>query len=119
MSGRGTLTLPNGHVQSGDFRDGQIWRGAWVDENGGVLGGEKGRMWFIDLSIPLHCGALKLRYVYHNLAGWRSGSFYGGRDTCGRTLDLPDVAQYPARQLLEDGACRRRLRSYIFSFVNH
>jgi hypothetical protein len=30
MTGRGTLSLPNGHQQSGEFREGVIWRGAWM-----------------------------------------------------------------------------------------
>ena len=39
MDGRGTLSLPNGHTQSGEFREGKIWRGAWMDAEGSLLGG--------------------------------------------------------------------------------
>jgi hypothetical protein len=87
MSGRGTLTLPNGHVQSGDFRDGQIWRGTWVDENGGVLGGES--CGSLKMFIPLYCGALMLPFVRHNLRqdgaldhSMAAGTHAAGRWTC-------------------------------------
>ena len=76
MTGRGELTMQGSdggaHVQSGEFRDGKIWGGAWVDDNGGILG------------------------------GWRSGIFYPGRDTAGQPLKLPSIARLPARLLLSD-----------------
>ena len=54
-------------------QDGAIWRGAWMDEHGSLLG------------------------------GWRAGQYYPGRDASGRLLQaLPELMARPAALLLED-----------------
>ena len=49
INGRGVLSLPNGQSQTGEFQEGEMWRGVLADASGGLLG------------------------------GWRAGKFYAGK----------------------------------------